>query len=347
MISKAEKIQYLKVEGNHHTVGYKIGKETASKINKVLKNNKISQDKTDKLLLSKILSKFRIICEKHFPEYYSELKGIAEGADVNFDELFAFNVREIRLMLNQKNTIGGCTTCIIPKNKKKDSFIVGHNEDARKGNEIFILNSKINSEPATLSLCYYGILPGFSVSVNEKGLFQLSDYIESKTIDLGFPFSFLSRSTLKMNNVEEAVEFITKSKRSSSQTFIFLKEGKIACIETTSKKHIIREIDKPFVHTNHYVFDEMKKYQKPIDNNETATIFRREKSQNMLDSSKPEFQALKEILSNHESYPKSICQHGFKDFNTIATVLFDTSKKELHVCKGKPCEAEFYKFVLE
>lgn len=340
MIEK--KIQFLEISGNHYSVGYRIGKKTSSKIITILENSKNQQEsKNNTSIFLKILSKFKVICKKRFPNYYQELEGISDGAEINFDELFAFNVREVKLMLNLKNSIGGCTTCILPK---EGNFIVGHNEDARIGNDVFILHSKIKSEPKNLSVCYYGTLPGYSVSVNEKGLFQLSNFLESKNTIFNSPFSFLSRSTMKISSVKEAVNYISESERSSSEAFTFLKKQDVVCIETSEKDSLKKRINTPFVHTNHFVFDKMKKYQKHIDTEETATLFRREKAQNMLNHSKANFNSFKKILSNHEAYPKSICQHEFKDFKTIATIIFNTNKKELHVCKGNPCTSKFYKF---
>ena len=349
-----KKIKEINVKGTHFDCGYRIGKLTANKIHEILDNDAFISDFPMKNSFQKNLNEFKEICKKFSFNYYQELQGISEGAGVNFDKIFLLNSRELKFLYKQKNMVGGCTTCVV---KNDDSFIVGHNEDGHINNDIYLLRSKINNEPKLMSVNYYGYLSGFSVSLNEHGLYALSNYIESKS-QMGVPFSFISRSNIIKRDINHAVSNVIQSHRATGQNYMFFQNGFGVNIETSMNDFILKKLNKKFVHTNHYLSKRMKQFQlKRINPNETATIFRYKHSLNLFNNidkvnvvdrkntSKNLINlSIKKILKNHDNFPKSICQHGFNDFKTLGSILFDTKKMQLEISYGNSCKNKYYKY---
>jgi isopenicillin-N N-acyltransferase like protein len=339
-----KKIKEISVNGDNYKAGYKIGKITSNKINEIIEKDKFINQLPKTHTFNKNLLQFKTICKKFSKNYFEELEGLSEGANVDFDKLFILNVRELKFLYNEKNKLGGCTTCVV---KNKNHFFVGHNEDGNINNDIYLLRSKIKNEPKLISVNYYGYLSGFSVSVNQYGLFCLSNYIESKT-KIGVPFSFIARSNIVKQNIKEAIDNIKLLNKATGQNFMFFQNNKATNIETSNSDLILRNINQNYVHTNHYISKKLKKYQiKKINPSKTATIFRYKKSLKMLTENKNNTQShIKKILKNHDNYPKSICQHGFNDFKTLGTILFNTRKKELKITYGNPCQNKFISYSL-
>lgn len=342
-----KKLKEISVKGDHYKAGYKIGKLTANKIHEILNKDKFLNNLPKTNFFKKDLIQFKKICKNFSKNYYNELEGLSDGAKVDFDKLFIMNARELKFIYNEKNKLGGCTTCVV---KNKNNFIVGHNEDGHINNDIYLLRSKLNNEPKLMSINYYGYLSGFSVSVNEHGLFFLSNYIESKS-KLGVPFSFIARSNLVKKNINEAINNIKKINRATGQNYMFFQNNKIykgVNIETSYDDLVITNLNnkKIFVHTNHYISRKLKKYQiNKINPSKTATRFRHKNALNNLNQSNNLIN-IKKILKNHNNFPKSICQHGFNDFKTLGTILFKTNKKEFDICYGNPCESKYVKYKL-
>ena len=336
-------VKVIQVKGNHFAAGYMIGRKTAKDIQRILRKQKKDEHTLPSGARSSriLLNRFKKRCKCTFPNYYKELEGMAEGANVPFDQIFYRNIREIALLNKQRNKLGGCTTIVFPH---KNGFLVGHNEDAYKDNTIFVLKAKIGSDPAFLAVNYFGMLPGFSVSINQNGIFQLSNYLESDKIVEGNPCSFLLRATLAAKNINSAHKMLLE--RSSSEAYMYMQKKQAVFIEAHPRKIEIKKIKQSFVHTNHFTFSSMRKCQVPINTKETATLFRRKRAL-QISKSAGSIPLLKRMLSDHQQYPESICQHGFNDFHTIASVLFDSSKKELLICKGNPCNDSYSKYSLD
>lgn len=60
-----------------------------------------------------------------------------------------------------------------------------------------------------------------------------------------------------------------------------------------------------------------------------------------------------ECLRDHKGWPESICNHTppeEKDvsaqWQTNASMIYDFSEAELHLCCGPPCEGEYFVFSL-
>lgn len=119
------KFSVVKAKGSHYEVGRIIGKQLKSAITKLLTTNK-QIFKKDFLIYLNRSKQFLIQAEKFFPQYVDELRGMSDGAQVQFTEVFLSNNREVANFDPMVLSPNHCTIVGIP-NKK--GYVLGHNED--------------------------------------------------------------------------------------------------------------------------------------------------------------------------------------------------------------------------
>ncbi|TQM89588.1 C45 family autoproteolytic acyltransferase/hydolase [Roseinatronobacter monicus] len=99
-----------------------------------------------------------------FPEIHSEIAALAEGLELPFDPVFAWNARGDLLA----GLGDGCTTVQLPG----DEPVIAHNEDGLPGllGHCFISDLRPDSAPIATSFCYPGSIPGHTFAVTAAGL---------------------------------------------------------------------------------------------------------------------------------------------------------------------------------
>ena len=306
-------IQIVEASGNNYSIGFKVGSVCSDRIKSVLKHNNFSFN-------ASILR----LCKEVFPDIVSELEGMAVGAGVDFRALFSMNT----------GLDVGCTTIAFDN----AGILLGHNEDLSE-NDVFLFKITHESGLRSLSLCYYGFLPGFCVSMNSEGFCQTMNGMISKSDGkIGLPNSFLLRKTIECSNINSAVNIVTSNKTLRGFHVAFYKD-KIVSVESSPKRHIVNE-HKVMIHTNHYLFLNDSEARNPIVN----SVSRFSQAQTLINFFPRSILGIKKILSSHFDKPNSICRHGVN--RTAATVLIDLSEKELYLCYGNPCKGKFKKFYL-
>ena len=110
------------------------------------------------------------------------------------------------------------------------------------------------------------------------------------------------------------------------------------------------------VHTNHYVVAKMQRYELDTSSAALATsTFRYNRALRLIESQlgSVTVESLKDILRDHVNKPGSICRHpdpGLHPLDvseTILSLVFDLTRLEAHICKGRPCSGTFRKISLK
>lgn len=129
-------------------------------------------------------------------------------------------------------------------------------------------------------------------------------------------------------------------------------KGEICSLEGSATDfEPIYAVDGYIVHTNHYVTEKMKKYEKNIHGifnsvvryNRALRLLKKEMGKLTMDY-------FKKILSDHVNYPYSICRHKSKEgqimgeIKTIYSIVIDLTHLTLWLCRGNPCEGEYQKY---
>ncbi|XP_077989942.1 beta-alanyl-dopamine/carcinine hydrolase-like [Glandiceps talaboti] len=173
------------VEGSHYEVGFQIGstfkariQETTAEVIEELKT--ILRQVGGKKLYDGYLE----VVKKTYPQYVEELKGLADGANVEFDQI---------LLTHSEDADRRCT----------NGYLVGvhiKSQDANTKEEKFI------------SYCTPGELPGYTFGFNQHGVAMTCNTLVQKNYtDNAIVSSFVGRATLGASNLTEVVDVIKKS----------------------------------------------------------------------------------------------------------------------------------------
>lgn len=99
-----------------------------------------------------------------FPEIHSEIAALAEGLELPFDPVFAWNARGDLLA----GLGDGCTTVQVPG----DEPVIAHNEDGLPGllGHCCVADLRPDNAPNAISFCYPGSIPGHTFAITAAGL---------------------------------------------------------------------------------------------------------------------------------------------------------------------------------
>jgi len=304
----------LTVKGTHYQCGYQIGKKYQNEIKQRLKIYNITKKKINQhqKQLEKILSNI----QRKFNDYIEEIKGMADGSNITFQELFYLNCAE----LSQDHH--GCSSIAQIDQK---NIILAHNEDSsikdKKQNTALI---KFQLPHITfLSFTYLGELPANAYSWNQHGLYFSVNYIKAKNLNLHFiPRYFLTRGLIDCRSIKEAIVFLKKVKSSSAFHYFLGQKNKILSIEQLHDQLSIKEIKVTNFHTNHFIHDQFY-------NN--AEVYTRSKEHYLQLERLIQTKDPLTCLFDKKNRPHAIYAREGDSSRTLSTVLFKPQQHKIEI----------------
>jgi isopenicillin-N N-acyltransferase-like protein len=344
----------LDVSGSYYDIGYAIGKTFGDSIHRIFRRRadwfKRLKDfaKADP---DRYAEKLKIEAKKYYPNLFEELRGIADGARLPFDDIFLLN---IKAEINAKMTITervsqdtpGCSTIYLIRDDKK---LILHNEDGNAAYKdvMFMLKATPPSGITFLVLTYPGIFAGNGPGMNSHGITQTTNYIASMKWKIGIPRYFLNRAVLEARTLKEAVNIITHPKRAFAyhHNLSSFKTGEALSVEVTPDDYSIYKPRGIYFHTNHHILEGTKELEQDMSYVNSSSMSR----YRVIAEEVNELNTLKDvtekdllgILSSHKNAPYSPCRHpkGEVKGTTLATAVIDITDASMKIYKGNPCEA--------
>lgn len=333
-------MRYLKTQGNNYEVGRAIGKAQKGDIKRLLAW--LVLDDSYRRKAEKLLPRHA----KRFPEYMTELEGIADGADADVKELFAFNCFEDKCSFRAHEE--KCTTIYWQGEGKK---FIGHNEEEFTANygRLLLVHAEINGT-SFITLNYPMLLCGDTISINSHGLAQAIDTVYPiRVCAKGYARSFIGRALLDCKTLSQS------RKTFSTPTFegLYLlayshREGKANGIESYHAKSASRDLNEDglFVHANHYLLSPFKRIAQDAP---VTSHFKVEQSTKLLHNKPVNIETLAKALSDHAHKPLSICRHPSEDLTataTLASVIIDCENMAFCVANGNPCTGRYRQYII-
>jgi isopenicillin-N N-acyltransferase-like protein len=353
-----KKMPLIYVQGTHMQIGEQIGEEFREPIQCSIQNARILIDKAyDQLGLTwegaKIQSrKYIPFVEEHYPQYVEEMRGIANGAKADYDEVCVVNAMEA--VTSDALHLTKCTSIAVNQQYTENgSVLVAHNEDWTPEDEaaVYIIHASPNDEPPFLAMSYGALLP--NIGFNSYGISQCCDSVYPNDSRIGIPRLIYSRAVLAAKTPADAIRSILVPQRAAGYNHLVVHEsGEMYNIETSARQFaMIYGYDGHLVHTNFYLDSEMRKIEDEPDELISARV-RYYRALRLLQSSKKHnVESLIEIQKDHVNYPDSICNHGI-DKNvlisekTIVAMVMDLTNRQIHAAWGSPCKGTFYTYQL-
>jgi len=350
----ADPIPVLEVRGTHRQVGQQIGEQLRPQIQMMLtiqRGSLLAGVSWQEMLFQSSL--YLDYSKAVYPQYIDELQGIAEGAQVPFEEVFLSMCEELWEMAawrNQQVRIPkGCTDFAARGRATLDGHtLLAHTNDlsAEAEQGLVILKVQAGEEPEFIGVSAGGV--GFSAGFNAAGISLTGNQVDNNDIRPGVPRLLVVRAILAARRLGEAMDACLLPNRASSYNNVLADQyGEIYSMEgsATDCEPLYIEGD-ILAHANHYASTAMRRFE--ADRNEIAgSVIRHNRAMRLLRENYGQLskQRFIELLADHANYPASICKH-MGEAVTVFSMIIDLDLLTAWIGRGRPCETTYYQHVL-
>jgi isopenicillin-N N-acyltransferase-like protein len=348
-------------QGSHYEMGRQVGEDRREVIRLTLDTYRgLFQSEAERLHIyswaEAILHarKYLPFAEESVPQYVEELRGTADGAGLDFNDLLVLNCMEA---LTEDALHRGCTSlAAAPELTADGSLLVGHNEDwlPEDFESVYLIHAQPDDEPAFLAITYGGLLP--NIGFNQHGIAQCCDSVYPNDARIGVPRIFVSRAVLAATTPGGAIQAALNRRRAAGYNHLIAHaSGEIYNLEASAREfELIYATDGLLAHTNHYLSRPMRAIERDSDELIPSRV-RYNRTLRLLHSQQGQISraSIQALLSDHVNFPESICNHvSIDDYpldrqQTIAALVMDLTNLTLDVAWGTPCCSEFHTYRLE
>jgi predicted choloylglycine hydrolase len=260
-------IYYLVLDGKTpYSRGYQHGKALEFPINMALRNFKEwlrtnAGIKDSEQVIQEFVQTTGHISsvKKHVPDLVKEMQGIADGAGIDFNELFVYqSFDELLMFLMHSGALdianGHCTTTAVYGRPGKSNFVT-HNNDIPTYHEgvSTVLHIKYpDSDLEILQSTFAGQIA--QNGVNNRGVgVGMNTIADLQTTQTGIPVSFNVRKILQCKDRHEAIAYLKKIEAGTAMNYMICDRKKAVTVETWERNaKVIDKFDGQFAaHTNH------------------------------------------------------------------------------------------------
>ena len=337
-------IPIIHVKGSHYEAGYQLGTQLKSNLLQEVAELKKRQDWKKLRGESELCLQYS---KKYMPEYVTEIKGAADAAGLELEDLFPTICEEIGS--DGYEYTKGCSDLIVSNDVTADgSVLAAHNNDTSVSSQDFvtIIHYQVEGEPEIVAVGYGGL--GISVGYNSSGISLTGNQLDSNDMRVGVPRMLLVRKILAARRIGEAIDAaILKHRASNYNQLITDSNGEIYSIEGSATDYApLYSTDGYLVHTNHYVAPWMRKFEYD-PNRISCSIVRYNRGVRLLKNNlgKITVEKLKDFLSDHVNHPDSICRHG-QYLKTTFSIIINLNTLTMLLAKGNPCEVKYNEYRL-
>jgi len=312
--------------------------------------------------------------EKWTPHCVEEIRGIAEGAGIDFKIMFAFNLLDesdwffnADKWVNTDYKENSRCSVLGAGRETGHPAILAQNADmgpAVDGYQTLLHVKHADSDLEELIMTLPGVMGVYGLNNRSLGICLNAMTMSLNKSPEGLGTIFISRGILYQKNLEDAIAFITRVKHASGEAYTFGDKERVVCFEGSANKVVpfipYRGVKRVY-HTNHpLVSDDV--WLSP-DNPEKIAPQLKERLAAGIENSKTRLQALenrlndasrpvtaesvKSILCSHDSPEYPVCRHDERgNITTFSMIMVLTDSPELQAAPGPPCKTEFksYKF---
>jgi len=337
----------IEARGTHREVGRQIGEQCRAQIQSMCAalRDELPPGVTWEAMLNQsrlYLTHSRAV----YPQYIEELEGIAEGAQVSFDEVFLTMCEE----LWENFTWRGCTDMAARGKATADgSTLIAHTNDLLPKTEsmLVILKVQAGDEPEFLGISVGGI--AISAGYNAAKISLTGNQLDSNDVRPGVPRLLVVRAILGSQTLSQAISHCLLSTRASSYNNVIADgSGEVYSMEgSATDMEAIYIKDDVMAHANHYTAPAMRRFER--DRSVIAnSIIRHNRAEYLLRQhyGKLTPELFKALLADHAGYPTSICKHGLET-QTVFSIIIQVESLRAWIGRGHACETEYVEYQLE
>jgi isopenicillin-N N-acyltransferase-like protein len=338
------------VSGSNREIGRGIGEACRGQVRHSIENaRKLLDDTYEQLQLTwegaQIQShKYMPFAEERYPQYVDELRGIAEGANVPYDDVAVVNAMEA--VTTDALHLTKCTSMAVNQGRTADRHVlVAHNEDWVPEDEadVYMVHARPDHEVPFLAMNYGGLLP--NIGINAAGIAQCCDTVYPTDIRIGIPRVVISRAVLGARNLSQAIRHMVAPQRAAGYNHLLAHEsGELYNVEVSARHFALINAEEGYlVHTNHYLDYQMQLIEDEPDELISTRVRYARALRLIKQTALHTYESLQTIQKDHMNFEDSICNHLIEDDNpldrekTITALLMDLTTREIHATWGNPC----------
>jgi len=349
-------IPVIEVKGTYREVGRQIGEKMKPQLQRTLAWMRATLPPgvswKDMLLRGRIcLAHSRSV----YPQFVEELEGIAEGADLPFEEVFLGVCEEL---WEPAAWYGGvapmelrsCTDFVARGAATVDgSTLVAHTNDTAPEAEDYLVILKVQAgeEPEFLGVSIAGL--GFSAGFNAAGISMTGNAVSCKDIRPGVPRLLIARAILAARRLGEALDACLLPLRASNYNNVVADpNGEAYCMEgsATDCEPIYIE-GNIMAHANHYLSWPMRRFEaNPHRIGNSIARYHRARRLLRENYGRLSPEVFQKLLADHVNYPESICKHNGKSV-TVFSIIINLNERRAWIGRGRPCQTTYYEYTLE
>jgi isopenicillin-N N-acyltransferase-like protein len=280
---------------------------------------------------------------------YAELVGIARGANLGLEQVFAMNgltdLRDVLAWFGELEALGGCSSFIVQGDRTKDGRALGGQTwDLSTDNMPYLVgvHRRPKDGPATWSLTTVGCLS--LIAMNEEGLAIGTTNLRTKDARPGVCYLSVIHKALRMRSFEDACRAVISAHRAGAHYYWLVhKTGQAAAIECTAT--MAERIDVArgrFVHCNHSLVEQHKKLEAAAPAESSSC--RQTRLDELIESERDrglDDATMRRFLTDHDNGEQAICRHDLGGISSNGAAILCPAAPSFSACQGHPCTAEW------
>lgn len=326
----------VEVSGSAYDMGYQHGAQAADLIRRYL------------LLIERLtrLSRARLCrnamtflprMEALSPAFVAEVRGLADGAGISFEEAVLCQARAEAGQVAE----GGCTAFAITGQATTDGQpLAGQNQDLdpEYADVALILRVKpTDGRPRAILFTFAGQL-GYC-GLNEHGLTHFANALYDFQWQPGLPHYPLKRVMLEQQTIEQCVDLLAQHRTCSAANVVLADgQGRIADVEVRPEGIApFRDDDSDWlIHANHYLTPQYAAFE---TNSLPDSCPRLDRMRLLIREQwgRLDVETMKTILADHQGDPGGICRHGAARMHSISGYIAEPAKRLFHIRRGHGC----------
>jgi len=337
----------IEARGTHKEVGKQIGAQGKAQIQSMLTylRENVPTGFTWEQMLNHSQD-YLVPSRAVYPQYIEELEGIAEGAEVSFEDIFVSMCEE----LWEAPVLHGCTDMAARGRATFDgTTLIAHTNDlsAESESRLVILKIQADDEPEILAVSPGGV--AISAGYNAAKISLTGNQLDSNDVRAGVPRLIVVRAILGSRTLNEAMSHCLLPQRASSYNNVVADaSGEVYSMEGSATDCEAIYIEKDVMaHANHYMSPAMRRFE--LDRSANAnSIIRYNRAEYLLRENYGKLtpDLFRKLLADHAGYPTSICKHGTGSV-TVFSIIIQVETLKAWIGRGFACETEYVEYQLE
>ena len=366
-----EPFPLIEISGPPRERGRQYGQKAAGRIKKGTTHYfaQLKELSLDAKGVAALVRDYLPVIEAFEPSYIEEMRGIAEGADVPFEDIVLLNARTeiiklanpaIRARLKTPDEPDGCTGIVaLPQATADGRLIHAQNWDWKRecAETAVVLKVRRDDGPDLMTFTEAGALGrcGF----NAVGIAITANYLESDRDyrQVGVPLALIRRKVLENEHLALAMRAVYCTKKSAANNMIVShREGVAIDFECAPDETFqVHPQNGLLVHANHFVSPvALGKLKDTGPFNTPDSLYRDIRVRDLLQPhiGSITFDTVKSALFDEFAYPWSVCRPPRRNLSnnlsaTVAMILMEPASGLMQVAPLPALNREFTSYRLE